>query len=454
MSTAMDATMSPTMNRTPSRASAASKVARLRVLAGVLASVFAGIAQLLFFASPAIAVAGKSAAARVGAPVPEHIELFVGETRALDLRPRRIALGNGNVVSVTTLRSRQVLLMAEAVGRTSLLIWLAEGKPHRVTVEVVPVDLEATQRAVQDLLRDVEGLSVRRLDHRLALEGSAVDSRAQERAATITALYPGVVINLVGKLGWESMIHFDVRIVEVRSSALRDLGLRWADDIDGPKAEVSTERRWPPRAQLGWAATLDSRIRLLEQRGEVHIVAEPMLSCRSGGSARFVSGGELPIPVTDGLGSTDVEYKEYGVILDVKPIADPSGVVLARIETEVSQVDESQRVLGVPGFLKRRTATDINLRPGETLVIAGLVYRTRATDRQQLPGLGSLPVAGALFRQRARRGQSSELAIFITPRIVQAVPVKESAADPTLELGERMRDRARELGGQAPEPKP
>jgi pilus assembly protein CpaC len=113
------------------------------------------------------------------------------------------------------------------------------------------------------------------------------------------------------------------------------------------------------------------------------------LSCRSGGSARFVAGGEIPVPDHQRLsGRTDVEYREYGVILDAEPAADASGSVFARCRDRVrSQVDESQRVAGVPGLLKRRSSTDINLESGETLVIAGLTSsRRRSTDVAGLPG--------------------------------------------------------------------
>jgi pilus assembly protein CpaC len=193
-------------------------------------------------------------------------------------------------------------------------------------------------------------------------------------------------------------------------------------------------------AFLGIATTLDSRIRLLEQQGEATIVAEPTLSCRSGGAARFVAGGEIPFPVVSNVGSTDVEYKEYGVILDVRPVADASGAVFARVETELSQVDNSQRVLGVPGFLKRRSATDINLRDGETLVIAGLTSQQRSVEDQGVPGLSKFPVGGRLFSTRGRRSESSELVIFLTPRIVRASPPAEP---PPPDPGESALERAR-----------
>ena len=122
--------------------------------------------------------------------------------------------------------------------------------------------------------------------------------RAQERAAAIATLYPGVVLNFVGKVAWESMIHFDVRIVEVRSSALRDVGVRWNEEIAGPGAGIVANltdndpggtQVWPPQLRLGWAATLDSRLRLLEQRGDGSSPSFPVAAVAARASFRASS---------------------------------------------------------------------------------------------------------------------------------------------------------------------
>lgn len=411
----------------------------------------------------ALALESFAVASRA-ARLPAKLELYLGSSRVLDAAATRVAIGNGAVVSVTSLRGRELLFLAEGVGTTTVDVWLNNGTRQDIVVSVVPVDLQAVEGSLRELLSGVSGLSVRIAAQRVIIEGAAINAGGRERAAAVAALYPGVVLNLVGKNGWENMIHFDVRIVEARTNALQDLGIRWREDINGPntaiiadlattgalRASPATEdvarlpvplsRAWSPHSYLGWTATLDSRIRLLEERGEAYIIARPMLSCRSGGTARFVSGGELPIPIADRMGATDVEFKEYGVILDVRPIADETGLVFAHIDTEVSQVDESQTVLGVPGILKRRTATEVNLRPGETLVIAGLVNKLGSLEKQSVPGLGRIPFLGGAFRARSRRNSESELAIFITPRLVGAIPGTsgEASQDPASDLGHRL----------------
>jgi pilus assembly protein CpaC len=230
------------------------------------------------------------------------------------------------------------------------------------------------------------------------------------------------VFDFVDKLGWDAMIHLQVNILEVRRSASDALGIHWDNLVQGPVAAVNTATGALRRGSIEWNAQLGSSIDLLRQRGDARVVAQPTLSCRSGGEAHFVAGGELPVPVLNGQGTPDVQFREYGVILDVKPTVDAEGSVYARIDTEVSDIDRSVQVMGVPGILKRHSTTEVNVRAGETIVIAGLVEQLRSHERRGLPGLAALPGLGALFDTRSRGDQGSELVVFITPRIVMARP--------------------------------
>lgn len=404
--------------------------------------------------------------------LPQELRLFVGDSRVIDARTDRVAVGNGKVVSVSPVGGSQLVLIGHAPGSTVVQLWMRGGGMHRIAVSVAANDIASTLVVVEGLLQGIEGVQARQRGDRIVLQGDAADARARERAAAVAALYPGVVLDFVGKPGWEVMVHVDVRIVEFRRGGLRELGIRWRDEVDGPSAGVIADllvndrfRVLPPaspipesafsplpaktgwRGYLGISTALDSRLRMLEQAGEATLVAEPRLSCRSGGSARFVAGGEIPVPVVNGVGSTDVEYREYGVILDVKPVADASGAIAARIETELSQIDATQRVAGIPGLLKRRSVSDVNLRAGETLVIAGLASRLRSLDDNGVPGLTRVPVAGRLFGVRGRRQEDTELVIFLTPRIARPLSEQAGASAGTddAELLRRARERAAAL---------
>jgi pilus assembly protein CpaC len=398
--------------------------------------------------------------------LPARLELFVGDSRVLQASTTRIAVGNGKVVSASPVNSEQVVLIGQSVGESVVQFWLADGRQHRMTITVGLIDIDALRATVEDMLMGVDGVTARVVGRRILLEGDAADTRARERAAAIAALYPQSIVDFVGKVGWETMVHVDVRIVEFRRGQLRELGIRWRDDAAGPSAGVIAdfvtndrfrvrlegdpiaESAFDPvpghtsaKAYLGISSILESRLRALESAGEASLVAEPRLSCRSGGTARFVAGGEIPIPVVNSVGATDVEFREYGVILEVKPVVDANEGVSMRVETELSQVDNAQRVAGIPGLLKRRSVTDLNVQTGETVVIAGLIQQQQGTDVGGVPGLSRLPVAGRLFGVRGKRSEDSEVVIFLTPRIVRN-------GDYPLGASERLQRELEKLAGR------
>jgi pilus assembly protein CpaC len=352
-----------------------------------------------------------------GAPVelPAEVSLSVGESRLLLADVRRAALGSGKVVSIATPERGQLLLVGEGVGTTTAQLWLRDGRQHMLQVRVVDQDLTGRLAQVQGLLADVSHVSARINGGFVLLEGQRASTEEQSRAAEVAALFPGQVLNFVGASGWESMVQLHVRLVEVRRDQLRELGLRWNGSAAGPTVAISLggdANKFSARIQA--ATLLQSRLDLLQQRGLAYTVAEPTLSCRSGGVARFVSGGEIPIPITDGLGSTDVQYKEYGVILEVRPQVDRAGAIRADVDIEMSQIDAAVRVGDYPGFIKRRAATAFNAMAGETIAIAGLVSREQSRDRQGIPGLSSVPAVGALFRSSRRLERETELLVLIT----------------------------------------
>ena len=159
---------------------------------------------------------------------------------------------------------------------------------------------------------------------------------------------------------------------------------------------------------------------MLVQTGDAIILAEPRLSARSGGKAEFLAGGEIPVVTQGGLGSTNVEFKEFGIILKISPIVDDENNVMATVNTEVSAVDASLSVGGVPAFLTRKTTTDVSMKDGETLVLSGLVDRSLGESIDKFPILGDIPVIGALFSSTKWQNDLSELVIFVTPTVFDA----------------------------------
>lgn len=359
--------------------------------------------------------------------LPDEVMLTVGDTKVLNVDIRRAALGDGKVVSLSSPEPGQLLLIGEAPGTTTAQLWLRDGTRHRLQVKVRDDDPGAVLADVTRLIEDMPALRARLAGDRVVVEGADAGAAERQRAAEIAALHPGRVLDFVGHVAAETMIQFETRLVEVRRDRLQQLGIRWATGADGPQAGVALG---PGRdiARLAWSSTLGSQLDLLEQQGMARTIAEPLLSCRSGGVARFVSGGEIPLPITDGLGATDVQYKEYGVILEVRPEAARTGPIAAEVNVELSQIDAAVRVKDFPGFIKRRSSSAINVMAGETIVIAGLMAAESSSSRQAVPGLGRIPLAGRLFSSRRQEQKQTDLLVLITPRRLQLPAAAPEAA--------------------------
>ncbi|MCZ6804952.1 MAG: type II and III secretion system protein [Proteobacteria bacterium] len=150
-----------------------------------------------------------------------------------------------------------------------------------------------------------------------------------------------------------------------------------------------------------------------------YILAEPRLAARSGGEATFLAGGEFPIE-SSSINGTTIEFKEFGIGLTVKPTVDRNNNVHAYVETELSAIDNSVAVNGVPGLISRKTTADVILDSGETLVMSGLINQQSSKDITGLKFLSDIPILGELFKSRTFRDQKSELVIFVTPQVFDA----------------------------------
>lgn len=399
-----------------------------------------------YFVSSLLFILWAGAAHAATAP---DLELYAGEARVLPLAPSRIAIGNGKVISASSLSARQLLVLAEGPGTTTLHLWFKGGPERVMTVTVREANVQAVLEDVKRLLTSVENVTARVAGSKIVLEGEMVSDTNQERVQAIQKMFPDQVVNFIGKVGWEKMIYLDVKVLELSTKGSRDLGIRWDSAINGPHAGVladfysnSTFRYvpdkatsgldlsavpaagniWPPRGFINLSTLITSRINLLVQAGDAEVLAAPSLTTRSGSKARFVAGGEIPLPVTTAFGQTEVQMKEYGVILEVTPVTDKSGAIYAKVDIEVSSLDRSVTVLGIPGFLKRKSTAEFNSRDGESVVLNGMYSYEGSSDSQEVPGLAKLPLIGGVFRDKARNTSTREVAIVITPRVVTPTP--------------------------------
>jgi pilus assembly protein CpaC len=174
-------------------------------------------------------------------------------------------------------------------------------------------------------------------------------------------------------------------------------------------------------AGLDIASALD----LGERVGLVTTLSQPNLTALSGETAEFLAGGEFPIPISQGLGATAIEYRKYGVSLTYTPTVLSNGRISIRVRPEVSELSSQGAVtlngFQIPALTIRRAETTIELGSGQSFMIAGLMSNTSQNNIDKTPGAGDLPILGSLFRSTNYRRGETELVIVVTPYLVNPV---------------------------------
>jgi pilus assembly protein CpaC len=254
----------------------------------------------------------------------------------------------------------------------------------------------------------------------------------------------------------------ETRIMEFDKKSMDEIGIKWDTQINGPSGGLIRDWKTNPyyairqdpftkigglsgtQSYFGIATAITSRINLAMQTGNAWELATPQLSARSGGSADFLVGGEIPVATTSGFGNVDVEYKPYGIKMHIEPIVNANGDISTKIETELSKIDPTITVLGNPAFLTRRTNTEMNVHDGQTIVLSGLVDANATKQFDKMPGLGQVPILGALFRSRNFQANRTELVIFLTPHVIDPDSERNKAM---IQRSEQMKNDLRDTAG-------
>lgn len=401
----------------------------------------------------------------------EVLELQVGETRVLP-HPgvRRVAIGNSQVLSAVAAEGREVVVFARAEGVSSVHVWAGRDRIAAYELRVVPSGTPRLRDEVRSLLSRIPGARSTNVGGRILIEGDDLSDDDRARIAALAERYPDV-LDFTGQVGWDRMVLLDVQVVEIPTSRLQEFGVRWDGMTQGGvnaglawdagsrgrmtrPGEQIIETAGPASAAAGYFgvnALLSARIAALAQTGEAVMLAQPQLLARSGSSATFLAGGEVPYASTDARGNPTTLFKPYGVSLNITPRIDRNGVIRSLIEVEASSVDTSLSLPGGPALRTRRASTEFNVRSGNTLVIGGFLSREQGNEASGLPGLQSIPILGALFSSRRYQRRETELAIFVTPKIVsQGDPAMEGRVRRGRETLQAAFPEAPQLGTTAP----
>jgi pilus assembly protein CpaC len=418
----------------------ASRVAAI----GLLSS--AGIVPILF----------SSLAHATPKAITDEVTLYSGQAMVRNAPGpiARIAVGDGKVLAVKIVGTQELVMIGEKAGDTSMQLWMSDGSQRSISVHVTASDSEQLSEAVRQMLGENPNITITPINGNVIVSGSNVSAGEVANIEAIRKMYPQVLnFTSTDPVEMRPTVLMQARIMEFDKKAMTDIGIKWDTAIDGPTAGVAREWVTNPyyrvipgnpgglggigaslptnpmqaiapvavpgtAAYLGLISSITSRINLAMQTGNAWELAAPQLSARSGGTADFLVGGQVPIPTSTAFGQITVEYKDYGIKLHVEPLVNAEGNISAKIETEISKIDPTVVVQGFPGFLTRRGNTELNVHEGDTIVISGLVDATASKTIDKVPGVGQVPILGELFKSRAFQANRTDLVIFVTPYVI------------------------------------
>ena len=402
-----------------------------------------------------------------------QVQLSLGEGQMVNL-PRAVAsvwTSNPGVADVFVNNPHQLNLFGKQDGEATIIATAADGSVVYGAQVRVSQNLPSINAVLKTAMPDAD-IRVINVGQMAVLTGTVAspdDAAFAERIAT-SELNPGIdptkaatsckicVVNRL-KVATPLQVNLRVRIAEVDRSLLKQIGVNLLANSTGsfnvgvsqgqgiylPTAGSGTGAsdagkviRSPIGSTLSgvgklFGLNLISSLDLAETDGLVTTLAEPNLTALSGETASFLAGGEFPVPMSSGLGTVSVEYKQYGVSLAFTPIVLSDGRISMRVRPEVSQLSDAGSVtlngFKIPALTTRRAETTVELGSGQSFMLAGLLQNTNNNSINKAPFLGDLPVLGNLFRSTKFQRDETELVIVVTPYLVK--PSSDRLALPT-----------------------
>lgn len=365
----------------------------------------------------------------------------------------RALIGNDEVADILPMNDRSLYVLGKKVGTTSLTLYDRGNNLISIIDIAVGPDIVGLRRQISEIMPN-EQIAVRMSNDAIVLSGTVSSGPAVDRAYQLASTYaPDKVVNLLS-VGSVQQVMLEVRFSEMSRQVGKQIGFnhsfmsnngRFQGGLGeaAPSTALLTNENGTPTIDISkivetfglgagsfsiGSLNLFSALDLMERKGLVKTLAEPTLIALSGEPASFLAGGEFPVPVAqtggNGIGNNiTVEFKPFGVSLGFTPTVLDDGVINLVVEPEVSSIDRNASIningLVIPGLQTRRAKTTLELRDGQSFAIAGLIRSDFQDTVRQIPGLGSIPILGSLFRSTGFQRQETELVIIVTPRLVR-----------------------------------
>ncbi|MCX5709652.1 MAG: TonB family protein [Candidatus Omnitrophica bacterium] len=411
--------------------------------------------------------------ALVGDENPEVLKVYMGEPKVVAVNNAyRVVVGNPNVADVANVNKNEVTINPKSLGTTTLVIWDGFGEQSykvKVVIENMDVIKERVDAIIKDL--DLPNVYTRAADeeNKIMLLGAVKTAADKERIATALGTLKAKTVDLINIKEEETSIEIDVQVLEMNKDSTSTLGFSWPGNITvteigspgipgvGATTVTATAGGANPGSTESFTRTftgshLDKLFQIsnygraaftwsldaLVRDGKARILSRPRLTCQSGKEAEMFVGGEKPTFstfTTQVNSGVQIEYKEFGIKLKVKPTVTEDNRIKLSVYVQVSEVGEAETIGTTTSITakayplsKRNFTTELYLNDEQTLLIGGLIKQKEEDQVRKTPFFSDIPILGAMFRQTVKstgggagnRGDT-ELFVTLTPAIVKAI---------------------------------
>ncbi|MDP3143635.1 MAG: TonB family protein [Candidatus Omnitrophota bacterium] len=410
-----------------------------RLIRVLLISLFSG--YLVF----GVALSGYQLASggSLDSRIEESIDIVVGEIQSVTVySPTRISLADPKIADIVKIEAgKELILTGKTPGSTTLNIWDKYGQ-RSMLVRVASEDLERLKARLEELLTNIDinnlSIGINKEEGKIILSGDILTSD-KDKFKGIVEPFGNKIINFVNINEETALVQIDVQILELSKSAADKLGIQWISALTFTETAASAARNLTNLVGLfkdkdNWTRnTFAETINMLITEGKGRVLSRPKLVCLSGKEASFLVGGQIPIitstTTSGGNTSTNVEFKDYGVNLKVKPTVKKGDRIDITINTEISSVDKGNAVTSggsiYYAYSTRSASTQLYMHDGETVFMAGLIKNDEADTVSRVPAISKVPILGALFKSKDFSNNQTELVITLTPSIIKSGGKKE-----------------------------
>ncbi len=370
----------------------------------------------------------------------------IGLNKSLIIRlpknARDVLVSNPKKVDAVVRSANLTYLIGLEVGQTNVFFFDSDGREMLILEVEVERDLTTLRRMINRLLPDAS-VKVEAINDNVILSGVAKSASESNRAQQLAEKFAGEekkVLNLI-KISGKEQVLLKVTVAEMQRDVLKQLGvdINAALQLGGSVINFASINPFSvagsalngsgvSQAYTGSSGltSVNTVLRAMERVGVLRTLAEPTLTAISGESAKFLAGGEFPVPAgRDRDGNITIVFKPFGVGLGFTPLVLSGGRISMKVSTEVSELSNQGAVslggISIPALKVRRAETTVELPSGGSLVMAGLIQESLKQTINGFPGIKDVPILGALFRSRDFQNSETELVVIVTPYIVKPV---------------------------------